>query len=294
MWRYFLALICALLLTGFANANTNFLEMGLRNNFGVRALGMGSAFTAIADDASAGYFNPAGIPKDGFQYYIESTDYQNQALAIANNYIFQWQNVIYSDWHHRDKAGNDLQVNAISYGQSGPSGWGFSYKRIISNLQADGYTIDFGILMSLGQELKWGFLAQDLFKDNVEVRTTLRSGLSMRLLENRLLCAIDEEFYRGPDPQFLMHYGAEYNLTEAMDIRAGWSAGNFTGGISLVLDFGTLEYAIATNSDLNQSSQHSIAICFGRKRSAHPPPPKQGQNRQYFQQLRQLPNRYQR
>jgi len=40
--------------------------------FGVRATGMGGAFTAVADDVSAIYYNPAGIAQiDGYTFNVE-------------------------------------------------------------------------------------------------------------------------------------------------------------------------------------------------------------------------------
>lgn len=262
-----LLIISTFLLIGLcACASASFVETALRQNVGVRAMGMGGAFTGVADDTSSGFYNPAGISGSGFQYYLENSDYKNQLLARSDNSFLQWQSLIYSDWHHRDKAGNLVDVSAISYGQQGASSWGFTYKRVASNLDSNGYSVDFGLLMDLGQTIKFGFLAQDLFKENVSVRTALRGGLSFRVLGNKLLCAVDEEFYRGPEPKFIMHYGAEYNLTEALDVRTGWADGNFTGGISLLFDFGTLEYAIATGVDLDREAKHSIAVNFGRKR----------------------------
>ncbi|MFH1429463.1 MAG: hypothetical protein ABIH39_06940 [Candidatus Margulisiibacteriota bacterium] len=228
---------------------------------------MGSTFTAIADDATAVFYNPGGIQALGFQYYIENSDYKNYTLDRADNYILQWKNLLVADWHNRDKQGREIDVFAYSLGQGGNTGWGFTYKRVVSNYGTDGYTVDFGMLMNIAETTKIGFVAQDLFKENVDVRTTLRGGLSTRMMGNKMLLAVDEEFYRSPQPIFIMHYGIEYEFSTEMDVRAGWNDGNFTGGISLLFDFGTLEYAVATSADLNQESVHSIAINIGRKRN---------------------------
>ncbi|MBK9168820.1 MAG: outer membrane protein transport protein [Bryobacterales bacterium] len=52
------------------------------NELGARAQGMGGAFTAIADDASALFFNPAGL---AFQ---KGTNFQMEALAINGQFRF--------------------------------------------------------------------------------------------------------------------------------------------------------------------------------------------------------------
>jgi len=275
-------------------AETSFLETSLRKGVGVRAMGMGSAFTGVADDATAAFYNPAGITYHDFQYYMENSDYKNQSLERADNYLFQWRNLIVSDWHYRNQAGQEVDVFAYSFGQRQQTGWGFTYKRVFSNFGTDGYTVDFGVLTELGPAMQLGFLAQDLFKDAVEVRTTLRGGFSMRLLSNKLLLAVDEEFYRSPDPTFVMHYGAEYTLTPEMDVRLGWDDGDFTGGISLLLEFGSLDYAIATGADLDQQSVHRVAVCIGRKRNIPAlPRPNDRSYRPREAELRRLQRRYQ-
>ena len=54
-----IGLICPIIFAGSQDAGdaAAFLKTGQS----VRALGMGKAFTAIADDASASYWNPAGL-----------------------------------------------------------------------------------------------------------------------------------------------------------------------------------------------------------------------------------------
>jgi len=60
--RCLAALLCAgLLCTTPASAANKYAGEFLTHGVGARALGMGSAFVAVADDVTAGYWNPAGV-----------------------------------------------------------------------------------------------------------------------------------------------------------------------------------------------------------------------------------------
>ncbi len=52
------------------------------NELGARAMGMAGAFTSIADDASALFFNPAGIA------FLDKTNMQMEALAVNGQFHF--------------------------------------------------------------------------------------------------------------------------------------------------------------------------------------------------------------
>jgi len=52
------------------------------NEMSARAQGMGGAFMSIADDASAIFFNPAGIA------FLKKTNFQMEALAVAGQFHF--------------------------------------------------------------------------------------------------------------------------------------------------------------------------------------------------------------
>ncbi|MFC1478103.1 UPF0164 family protein [Candidatus Margulisiibacteriota bacterium] len=74
-----IGLICLISLSAFASAvhNGTYGFQNMRGLAGVRAIGMGGAFTAVANDSSAIYWNPAGLSK------IKRTEINGQFLVTA-------------------------------------------------------------------------------------------------------------------------------------------------------------------------------------------------------------------
>jgi len=86
-----------------------FLKMGV----GARALGMGSAFTAVADDSTAAFWNPAGLAL--LQKSEASFMHANLSLDRKYNF-FNYAHVL------KDKDGKSKGVAALSYIRFGIDG----------------------------------------------------------------------------------------------------------------------------------------------------------------------------
>ncbi len=91
-------LVCLLLPVSFTSlellASDNPVGAGavLRSGFGARALGMGGAYVAIADDYSAPYWNPAGVTRSN-SLYLGGMSYDKYGLGLNTNYLsggFNW------------------------------------------------------------------------------------------------------------------------------------------------------------------------------------------------------------
>ncbi|HDL19252.1 MAG TPA: hypothetical protein ENH29_09370, partial [Bacteroidetes bacterium] len=76
-------------------SQTNIPMLGIEYGVGIRALGMGGAFTGIADDYSASYWNPAGLGQmrrmeltAGFNSlaYKSNTTYYGNLSGSSRNY----------------------------------------------------------------------------------------------------------------------------------------------------------------------------------------------------------------
>ena len=79
-------LILSLTTTGSASDSSVGSGAILRSGFGARALGMGGAYVAIADDYSAPYWNPAGITRAN-SIYLGGMRYDKFGLGLNLNYL---------------------------------------------------------------------------------------------------------------------------------------------------------------------------------------------------------------
>ena len=119
----FLVVFCLLsvvcLSPQYAGADDNFMLPMLRMGVGARALAMGGAFVAEATDASAGYWNPAGlayIERASFTtMYSAGMSYDRTHNYFAFGYTFNsvtvgisWLNAGIDDILERDEKDNDL------------------------------------------------------------------------------------------------------------------------------------------------------------------------------------------
>ena len=79
-----------------AQGNTFGAADYLSQGVGSRAAGMGNAYLALADDATAGYWNPAGLARMGVYRYQLASQYaflENDMFYNYLAYAFQWPDV---------------------------------------------------------------------------------------------------------------------------------------------------------------------------------------------------------
>ena len=241
----------------------------LRIGAGARALSMGSAFTALADDHSAFVYNPAGVAliqgkEVGFSYALMSFDRRLGFVGFVTELKpngglgLGWINAGDSNIDGRDTNGQstgDLSYSdnafffsfAQQIGQYGAVGIGmrYLYQKLVDQT-AKGFGIDAGARLHILPDLWIGGVVQNInakytwntsywerettTKDELPLQ--FRFGSAYRLFQNRLLLAIDVGENTEQDVAF--YSGGEYQVNDLFSLRAGLKDGELTAGGSFL------------------------------------------------------------
>lgn len=225
-----------------------------------RSVAMAGAHTAVADDAYAGHWNPAGLtqlkgPEGALMYnrYFQDLDQEFVSLALplpsGSALGLAWNGLrVPKDLERRSGAGEDIPTAALTasegtFGASDMAGalslahrWGKSFsagaslkliQQKIDTLKESAYALDAGILWRPGRG-SWSFGAgmQNLgpsvrfLRKAYDLPLTYNAGAAWRGFGERLLLAVDA---RQPIDNYLSSgAGAEYWLLKFCALRAGY------------------------------------------------------------------------
>ena len=229
-----------LLLTTSALGQTEFpFETARPLYVGARALAMGNAFTAVADDATAGFWNPAGLIQWQGVKLFGVTKFHDQ-----HYYRFDPKGIGYSWRGYSLYWGNKI---ALDVGSGVPDFNYYSFARQLGAYFAAGLSLkfkrhhpsdyyqffgyhtsyDIGLLFKPRPELKFGCLLQNLDGRGIQWITlgTAYRHASYKFSADIALSIEDAE------PEF--YFGVEWTPTSFFLMRVGSSNGALTGGVGL-------------------------------------------------------------
>jgi len=266
----------------------------LRVGVGARPLGMGGAFTAVANDAYATYWNPAGLvqlrsSQIGSMYAIMSLDRKYSFLSLAfpvSAFLsFGMSGIDFriDQIEARDRAENLVGTfgdaeNAFGFSLGIAPVKGFSiggnFKYLLHKLvnqNAAGYGFDAAVLIRPSKFLSLGFLVQDL-GSFLEWKTesgrrekfplNARAGLALKLLDDRLLVSTDivsTEDSEGHFKSRQWHGGVEIWPMGFFATRVGYNDQALTGGTSLKIPHMQVDYSFAAD-DIDASNIHRLSL----------------------------------
>jgi hypothetical protein len=243
-----LALIMVLSAVAFADGIGAF--SAFKTGIGARALAMGGAFVAVANDATASLWNPAGLAQlndtrlagmstDLFgmgithQYVGAVTTFANLGIGLG------WERASI-DGQVIDEGGEQgaaftwveqaftgsLATNVMDIAMVGAN---VKYYLADSGLgdSASGFGFDLGLLVSLGDMFVIGVNAMDLAGSTIDwdsgatdvVSGLYKAGLAMKLAGDKLILAADVDF----DGSELgdTHIGVEFQVINELALRGG-------------------------------------------------------------------------
>jgi len=243
-----LALILVLSATALADGIGAF--SAFKNGIGARALAMGGAFVAVADDATAMLWNPSGLAQlEDTRLTGMSTDLYG--LGITHQFIgavttfanlgigLGWERASI-DGQIVDEGGviggaftwveqaivGSLATNVLDVAMAGAN---VKYYLADDGLGegATGFGFDLGLLVSLGDMFVIGVNAMDLAGSSIAwdggttdvISGLYKAGLAMKLADGRLVLATDVDF-DGTDLGNT-HVGVEFAVIDELALRGG-------------------------------------------------------------------------
>ena len=225
----------------------------LRDGVGARSIGLGGAFTAIADDATSTIWNPAGLPANETLDFTLSRvpmafDSTKNFMAIVkglgeNSSIgFSWMNVGVDDImevsSNNEITGNrfnyDSNALALSFGHALESFNLGASVRVLSDavgLDAfDGVTsfggVDVGMLARPGTSFSYGLAIRNLggVVGEEAVPILVDAGVAFHLLEGHratFACDLEHEVGILDESPTRVRLGSEYRIARTLAIRGG-------------------------------------------------------------------------
>lgn len=238
----------------------------LKIGVGARAAAMGDAYVAIADDATAVYWNPAGIARlSGQSISINHTAWPADILFDQAAYVFNVKWIpgmlgvnVRALTMSRDKVRTTYLPDGTGETfDAGEWAYGITYARSLTDKFSAGFSInyiqtglddvtgksttfDFGTLYDVGiLGAKIGMSIQNIGGDmtfideKVKMPVFFRVGGSFSILQrgdSRLLTAA--EFTHPPDNSEKLNLGAEYSFHDYLFLRGGYKMNYDTEGLT--------------------------------------------------------------
>jgi Flp pilus assembly protein TadD len=269
-----------------SSSGADFLRLG----GGARPLALGEAYTALANDASSLFYNPAGFGRMSFpevltMYNSWLADTRQQAAVVAYPFQFGVLALGYSSLLSGDIQGYDQNGALISVFDTGASAlsvsygrsvnpalfWGLSVKAIADRLDtvtARTTALDAGITYLYNPNLSLGASVLNYgaglvyVSEKAPLPTCYRAGVAYKtaLFNDDIRLAGDLAAY--PDAT-VIDLGVEYLVRDFLALRLGDSGGNLRAGLGLVANILSLDYAYFGHQDLGATHQVSVSLLFG-------------------------------
>jgi hypothetical protein len=266
-----------------------FLKIGQ----GARPIAMGGAFSAVADDVNAVWWNPAGLVNLSQKEFTANhsqwfADITHQSLGYGQNWGEKnalGGSLIYLGTTDRERSewGEDLGSFAIkdlafsllfARQMSEKISLGIGLKYISQELyeeKASGFAFDFGGLYQDSENLTYGLSLQNVggeikfIEEGDPLPLNLKLGAAYKFPEKDLTLALDLNFPSYKKSR--INIGVEYWFKELLALRGGLKSGYDLPEVSFGLGFRyesfLLDYAYVPYGELGDTQRFSLTLRFG-------------------------------
>ncbi len=257
-----------------------------------RSLGMGKAFTAIADDVQACYFNPAGLVQldaqevmlAHSQLYGARLEYVGFALPTREAGTFGVSLINYGSEGIDSRSPENYRyqtyffaenafIAAYAYSPWQFLGFGGNLKLITKNVSlysGVGVGADVSVLVKLPRPFSFGLVLQNLIQPVLTLQDipehyprNLRAGAAVRLLDDRVRVDADlvmTDFSSGSRRSILPHGGIEFELLPDILIpRVGLDANEIGIGLGVRQTWGKMALGADYAFLLHHQSGYTLA-----------------------------------
>jgi len=261
----------------------NFLKIGI----GARSVAMGGAFTALADDDSALYWNPAGLAQLGgrelstmynMHFQEIKQGYLSLAFPLSKGTVGLGVNYVdMGEIEGRDEYGNptgnfgasDIQ-SLLGYANkiSPKLMLGISAGMLQDTIAGDkktAYLCSGGILFKPTELISIGLACQNIGSKLGEdpLPLTIRGGIAARL---KSIC-LEADIVKPTDDDMYYCAGLEWWIANIVALRAGYRTGRDIGsgisaGLGLKISKINLDYAYVPYGDLGNTQRISLGLKF--------------------------------
>ncbi|MGC9530503.1 MAG: hypothetical protein ACP5G2_07875 [Candidatus Bipolaricaulaceae bacterium] len=205
---------------------------------GAKALAMGGAFCALADDATGALWNPAGLTMTsqawiggatsslfaaggfegvGYQYISGGFTFEGYAVGLG------WANATAGQMY---TASLYLGSVGVAIADLGSVGVNIKYyTETIDEDAATGFGFDLGLLFPVTEEFSIGIVAQDVggtaMGEGQTITPTYKAGMGLKILDGALTMAADVGLAGMEFALSEIRAGMEFVLIENLAVRAG-------------------------------------------------------------------------
>jgi len=290
LWRVLVATILIIILASVCYANgagttgANFLKIGV----GARAAALGDAFTAVVDDSTSLYWNPAGLAK--MEKRQLSATYNMWFAGINQGYLgmgfpLSRRGVIaggvnyvdMGDFDGRDESGNPtgtFTASALNYqlGYANRFGekliWGISAGLVQDTIAEDiksTYAANLGLIYKSSESLSLGLALQNVGGELGSDPLPFVAKIGMAYTWKSLLLALDIASPTDND----LYYGAgiEWWIMDGIALRVGYKTNQDIGeGLTAGLGFSKgkirFDYAYVPYGELGNTHRVLLGMSF--------------------------------